>query len=245
MNVGKTRPERMAQRLALALMLALGGCGGNHPPVGGATGLSVVPASEFPSPTVSDLVPDPQPYRIGPLDTLVVDVFGNEDLKAREIQVDASGRISFPLIGTVEVAGKTPREVETDMTALLRRQYIRDPRVTVNLKEIVSQNFTVGGEVTEPGVYPVIGEMTLLRAIARAKGLTEFSKRREVIIFRTVGQRKYAALYDVGAIERGVYPDPQVFSNDVVMVGDSKSRRIFRDVLTASPLVAPVFLLLN
>jgi polysaccharide export outer membrane protein len=153
--------------------------------------------------------------------------------------------MSFPLIGTVEVAGKTPGQIETILEDLFRGRFIKNPQITVNLKEIISQTVTIGGEVKEPGVYPVVGKMTLMRAVATAKGTTEFSKKNEVVIFRTINGSEYAAIYDMRAIQRGNYSDPEVFANDIVMVGDSSARRVFKDFLTASPLIAPLFYLLN
>lgn len=230
---------------ALALLLLLGACAGSNRPVGGAQDLTVVEASALPAPTLADLAASERPYRVGPFDKLTVDVFGSEELSNKEIQVDASGRISYPLIGTVAVAGKTPGEIETVLEDLFRGRFIKNPQVTVNLKEIVSQTVTIGGEVKEPGVYPVVGRMTLMRAVATAKGTTEFSKKNEVVIFRKVNGSEYAALYDMRAIQRGNYSDPDVYANDVVMVGDSQARRVFKDFLTASPLIAPLFYLLN
>ena len=228
----------------LLAAMSVTGCAGNGA-IGGATDLTLVPADSLPVPTLSDLAASDRPYRIGPFDRLTIDVFGSEELSKKEIQVDASGRMSFPLIGTVAVAGRTPGEIEETMEDLFRGRFIKNPQVTVNLKEIVSQTITIGGEVKEPGVYPVVGKMTLMRAVATAKGMTEFSKKDEVIIFRTINGAEYAALYDMRAIQRGNYSDPEVFANDVVLVGDSSARRIFRDFLTASPLIAPLFYLLN
>lgn len=235
-------------RLILVVGLAafcLAGCAGKSE-IGGAQGITVTPAGELPAPTERDAGASARPYMVGPFDRLLIDVFGTPELSQREIQVDASGRMSFPLIGTVEVAGKTPGEIEETVQQLLRRgRFVRDPQVTVNLKEIVSQTMTIGGEVREPGVYPVVGKMTLMRAVATAKGTTELAKKSEVVIFRTVNGKDYAAVYDTRSIQRGVYTDPEVYANDIVMVGDSSSRRLLKDLLTISPFLAPVILLLN
>jgi polysaccharide export outer membrane protein len=80
--------------------------------------------------------------------------------------------------------------------------------------------------------------MTLLRAIASAKGLTEFAKEDDVVVLRKVGNKKMAGLYNVSAIRRGVYDDPPIYANDVIVVGDSPARRLFRDVIALSPLIA-------
>ncbi len=227
--------------VSTGLALALCACAATKP-FGGESGLEVMQSGTLPPPQTSDLTALDRPYRVGPFDKLSIDVFGIEELRGREVQVDASGRISFPLVGTVEASGKTPGEIEEAIEAQLRGKYIRNPQVTVNLRETVSQVVTIGGEVKKPGLFPVVGRMTLMRAIATAEGTTEFAKKREVVVFRTTGGQKYAALYDLNAIQRGNYADPEIYANDVVMVGDSSSRRIFRDFLNASPLLAPLII---
>jgi len=218
------------------LAVCLAACASNQP-VGLAPGMNVVNTEGLPEPTREDLKTAGRPYLIGPFDKLNIDVFGVEDLSRKEIQTDASGRISFPLVGVVEAAGLTPGELATAIEGKLRGRYVRNPQVTVNLDETVSQVITVDGQVTKPGLYPVIGQMTLMRAIATAGGASEFAKLDDVVIFRTVAGKKYAGLYNLKAIRRGNYPDPEVFSSDVVVVGDSTARRLFKDILQASPLL--------
>jgi polysaccharide biosynthesis/export protein len=231
-----------------ALMLlaaALSGCAGTTA-LGGAKGLEVYDGTELPAPDRSDLVAESRPYLIGPFDRLTIDVFGIDELSGREVQTDASGRISFPLAGVVEAAGRTPAEIEDEIESRLRTRYVRDPQVTVNLKETVSQVITVDGQVKEPGLYPVIGKMTLLRAVATASGAGEFAALDDVVIFRTVKGQKLAALYNLKAIRRGNYPDPEVFANDVVVVGESEARKLFKEALSVVPLLtAPLIVLLQ
>jgi len=188
-------------------------------------------------PDRTDLTSVDRPYYLGPFDELRIDVFGIPELSEKESQVDASGRISFPLVGTLEAGGKTPGELARAIEQGLRGRYVRDPQVTVNLKKTVSQVITVEGEVDEPGLYPVVGHMTLLRALATAKGTTEFSSLENVVVFRAVKGTTYAALYNVKAVRRGTYADPELFANDIVVVGDSKARRLFKDFLQIVPLL--------
>lgn len=206
--------------------------------VGGDPNLKFLQGSDLPAPDRVDLTADARAYYVGPFDKLTIDVFGIEELSKRDVQVDASGRISFPLAGVIEVAGRTPSEIEGLLATNLRLAHVRDPQVTVNLKETVSQVVTVEGQVKKPGLYPVIGRMSLMRAIARAEGTDEFSKLDDVVIFRTVKGERLAALYDLDQIRHGAYPDPEIFANDVVMVGHSESRRLFKDILQALPAVA-------
>jgi polysaccharide biosynthesis/export protein len=236
----------MRKLVSIALMISLlASCAGSRV-LGGAESVKVISGTDLPQPARADLIAQDRPYLIGPFDKLTIDVFGIEELSTKEVQTDASGRISFPLAGVVEAAGRTPAEVEEILEQRLRMGFVRDPQVTVNLKETVSQVITVDGQVREPGLYPVIGRMTLIRAVATAKGTDEFAKLDDVVVFRTVNGQQYAALYNLKSIRRGGYPDPEVFANDVVVVGDSASRRLFKNVLQVAPLLtSPIILLLQ
>lgn len=191
----------------------------------------------LPAPDRSDLTAPDRPSLIGPLDTIQVDVFNVGEL-SRELQVDSSGRISMPLIGTIDARGKTAGELAQAIEGALRGRYVRKPEVTVNIKNSVSQVVTIDGQVVEPGLYPVTNQMTLLRSVASAKGLTEFAREDDVVILRTVNGRKMAGLYNITAIRRGAYDDPAIYANDVIVVGDSPQRRLFRDFVSVAPLLA-------
>ncbi|MCR5871114.1 SLBB domain-containing protein [Sphingomonas sp. J344] len=105
---------------------------------------------------------------------------------------------------------------------------------------------TVDGEVRRPGNYPLVGRATLLRAVARAEGTNEFADAKRVVIFRTVGQQRMAALYDLRAIRIGAYQDPEVYPNDVIVVGESASRRLLPVIVQgASVLLTPLVYLLR
>lgn len=229
----------------LAASMVLAACA-STPKLGGAGGLQVLASSELPTPDRRDIVTDARPYFVGPFDRLTIDVYGIEELSKREVQVDAAGRISFPLAGVVDVSGKTPGEIEQRLAAALRTNYVRDPQVTVNMKEMVSQLLTVEGQVARPGLYPVVGQLSLLQAMALSGGTTEFSKLDDVVIFRTINGQRLAGLYNLKAIRHGQYPDPEVFAKDVVVVGDNPARRLFKDLLQVVPLLtAPLFVLIR
>ena len=238
--------------IVISVLAALAACSSNGPlgrkpdSIKTSGGITVPQSGELPSPERADMIEQNRPYLIGPFDKLNIDVFGIEELSKKEVQTDAGGRISFPLAGVVDAAGKTPAELEKILEERLRGRFVRDPQVTVNLMETVSQVITVDGQVKEPGLYPVIGRMTLMRAVATAKGAGEFAKLNDVVVFRTVHGQKMAALYNLKAIRRGYYDDPEVFANDVVVVGDSQARRLFKDALQIVPLLTtPLILLLQ
>ncbi|MDQ1159437.1 polysaccharide export outer membrane protein [Sphingomonas sp. SORGH_AS 950] len=245
MTVGFMSKIRDFSLGGIVLMTAtlMGGCASKPAPV--RTDLSMVVPGQLPPPKTTDLIIPPRSYLIGPMDKLQIDVFGLPEL-SRSIQVDSSGYVSLPLVGPIQASGKTPIELGESYATSLRRSYVRDPKVTVNLTDTVSQIVTVGGSVMKPGNYPVMGRMTLMRALAQAEGLTEFSKQDEVVIYRRVNNRDMAALYDLRAIRQGAYPDPDIYANDVIEVGESRGRRIFKDLIGASALLtAPIVALIT
>jgi len=185
------------------------------------------------------------PYRIGPFDKLKYVLVGLDPADGEAV-VDTSGNISVPLAGQVHVGGLTPAEAEAAIVDALHQNYVRQPIVSLNAAEIKSQTVTVEGSVKEPGLYPVTGQTTLLRAIASAKGLTEFAQTKQVVIFRTVNGQTYAALYNLEAIRSGVYADPFINPGDLVVIDESRARRYFRDLLTSTPaLLSPLIILLT
>lgn len=219
------------------LALAVSGCTRREPLVSSPRLTVVENSSALPAPTRQDLTAADRPSLIGPLDTIQVDVFNVPDL-SREMQVDAGGRIAMPLVGTIDARGKTAEEVASAIETALRGRYVRNPQVTINIKSSVSQVVTIDGQVVEPGLYPVTNQMTLMRAIASAKGMTEFARHDDVVILRTVEGRKMAGLYNMAAIRRGAYDDPAIYANDVIVVGDSPQRRMFKDLVSLTPLLA-------
>ncbi len=223
--------------IALSMALVVAACA-KRVPLESSARLTVIQNNdELPAPERADLTVADRPSLIGPLDTIEVDVFNVAEL-SREIQVDASGRISMPLIGTIDARGKTADELARAVEAALRGRYVRNPEVTINIKNSVSQVVTIDGQVVEPGLYPVTNQMTLLRAVASAKGMTEFARQEDVVILRTVNGRKMAGLYNITAIRGGAYDDPPIYANDVIVVGDSPQRRLFRDFVSVAPLLA-------
>jgi polysaccharide export outer membrane protein len=172
--------------------------------------------------TVSD-------YRIGPQDMLEINVFQVKDLTG-PVQVDSTGNILMPLIGQVPAAGKTPRELSQHLEAELGRKYLRDPRVTVTVKDASGLRVTVDGAVMQPGIYPLPGPTTLLQAVALAKGPdTRIANIKKVAVFREVGGRRTTHVYDLARIRAGAAPDPQILGNDVVVVDTSGTKSFLRD----------------
>jgi polysaccharide export outer membrane protein len=174
---------------------------------------------------------------VAPLDKLTVKVFQVEELSG-DYQVDSNGRIAFPLIGEVTALGKTPQELSAHIASQLGRKYLKSPNVQVAIVESIEQTITVDGSVTEPGVLPIKGSVTLMRAIAMAKGLKEDANPARVYVFRRINGQKMAAGFDLSAIRRNEAPDPDLYGNDIVVVDGSRTRGLLKEVISFVPILA-------
>jgi polysaccharide export outer membrane protein len=114
----------------------------------------------------------PQEYRIGPEDVININVFQAQELN-RELRVAASGEISLPLLGAVQAAGLTPRGLEFVLEELLRRNYMKDPHVSVFVREMQSHPVSVMGAVKRPGVLQLRESKSLLEVLSLAEGLAD------------------------------------------------------------------------
>lgn len=199
---------------------------------------SSAPMQELPpGDPLSDALGRPE-YRIGPGDLLKVQVFQVEDLD-RDVRVDNVGRISLPLIGSVEAAGSGVAQLQDRIAARYRERYLRDPQVSVSLQESPTQRITVGGAVTEPGVYPMgAPHLTLQQAVAMGRGITNVANPRNVIVFRTVGGERQFARFDLKRIQEGELDDPDIHGGDIVVVDRSGLRTTLRTLVELTPFVA-------
>lgn len=174
-------------------------------------------------------------YKIAPLDLLEISVFGVNDLN-RAVQVSSSGMISLPLIKTVKAGGLTTSQLEQSIAQKLGQSYLQSPQVSVFVKEYNSQRITVDGAVVQPGIFPVIGKVSLLQAIALAKGLNSVADPSAVIVFRTVDNKRLAARFDLKQVRTGKIDDPFLQAGDIVMVDESAARTTIRDISSALPI---------
>ena len=124
-------------------------------------------------------------YIIGDEDVLSISVWKELDL-TKVIPVRSDGKISLPLVGDVQAAGRTPAQLAEDLTAALRG-FITDPQVTVIVQEIKSRNFNILGQVVKPGSYPLTADTTVVDAIALAGGFKDFAKKKAVYVVRQAG----------------------------------------------------------
>jgi polysaccharide biosynthesis/export protein len=121
-------------------------------------------------------------FVIGDDDVLSINVWNNVEL-SKQITVRTDGKISLPLIGEIQAAGRTPLQLEMDIADKLK-SYVTDPQVTVIVQEIHSLKFNVLGQVTKPGSYPLTAGTTIVDAIAIAGGFKDFAKKKGVYVLR-------------------------------------------------------------
>jgi len=112
-----------------------------------------------------------QEYLLGPGDIIQVTVFGIEDLKQKELALDSEGKVSLPFINDVGLMGLTPRESEVKIATLFEASVMKNPQVSVSVKEYRSQFVNVLGAVLKPGTYQLTRRSFLVDALAMAGGL--------------------------------------------------------------------------
>jgi len=146
--------------------------------------------TKAPSPTAtlvqsadnSGTKPHDDSFVIGNDDLLAVNVWKEPDI-SRSIPVRSDGRISLPLVGEVQAAGRTPLKLEQEIAEKLKN-YIAEPEVTVMVQQINSQRFNVLGQVNRPGTYVLTNSATVLDALAIAGGFRDFAKKKAIYVLR-------------------------------------------------------------
>jgi len=183
------------------------------------------PASTVFPPSLSSARSD---YKIGRQDLLEISVFDVDELD-QTVRVADDGSITMPLLGTLNVSGLTRTELEQSIARLLAERYVRNPQVTVFVKEYTSKQIAVSGAVKKPGTYEMLGRKTLLEMISMAGGLdSDFGK--QIIIFR---QNSSGATERLPVdLNRLVYAaDPAlnitIAPNDIIYVPAVEKVRIF------------------
>jgi len=176
-------------------------------------------------------------YKIAPMDQLTIKVFNSKDL-SDDYDVDLAGHISLPLIGEVAAANLTTAELDAALTEKLGEKYFEHPDVSVGIKKSVGRLVTVDGAVKEAGSFPALGTLSLMQAVALAKGTSEDANPRRVAVFRTIGGTRQAAAFDLVAIRRGQSPDPAVYAGDIIVVDGSSVKALQKKFFQSIPLLA-------
>jgi polysaccharide export outer membrane protein len=187
-------------------------------------GTSTTPAALLTVPptfVASDLSPT---YRLSPNDLLRVKVFQEDDLTT-ELRLGKDGSATFPLLGVVNLGGKTVDEAAASLRDALGKDYLVNPQVTLTVVEYAKRRFTVLGQVQKPGSYEFPSEenVTLLQAIAMAGGFTRLAVQGKVTVTRTSGGKK-TLVVDVRSAANDPRTKPfEISPDDTIIV----SERVF------------------
>lgn len=188
-------------------------------------------AKATPAVPPANATPADPDYKLTPNDLIEVEVFGVSELK-RTVRVNSTGHIALPLIGTLEVAGLSPADTEALIAIQFGAKYLKDPQVSVFVKEFTTKRITLDGAVVKPGIFPLTGPITLLRAIALAGGGGPMADLENVMLFRLTPEGKPEnKKYNLDLIRKGEADDPLLQSDDVVVVNRDSSRVWLRDSL--------------
>lgn len=157
-------------------------------------------------------------YRIGPEDVLHISVWKEDDLD-RKVLVRPDGGVSFPLVGDIQVSGRTPLEVQDEIRSRLAR-YVPDAEVTVSVDKISGYTIFVLGEVNKPGQFTLGRYVDVVQALTLAGGTTPYASERNMQILRRKDGREVTYRFDFRDIKRGRDLKQNIIlqSGDVVVV---------------------------
>lgn len=157
---------------------------------------------------------------LGPGDVFEVRVFGEDGLSGT-YRVSAGGDIDFPLVGKVKIEGRTPGEVADDVRQRLKKGFIREPFVSVYIREYNSQKIFVLGQVAKPGTFPFTGGMNVVEAITLAGGFRPSANANYVVVTRKVGKEERRIPVPVEKISEGLAANLSLQAGDIVFVPDT------------------------
>ena len=164
--------------------------------------------------------------KIEALDMLTVNVFGEAEFSGTnnsglELRVSSTGEVTLYLLGSVEVAGKTPAEAEKHIRDLLKKDYIRDPHVLVLVKTYRVSNVTVMGQVGAPGLIDLPAErrLDILSGIAQAGGFTKLARTSRIDLTRA----GVTTTYDLDKLKKETNPAKKIWlsPDDLIYVHES------------------------
>ncbi len=148
-------------------------------------------------------------YHVGDGDQLLISVWGNRELTGT-VTVRPDGQITMPLIGEVDAGGRTPDEIRQDVTRRLSRFLEGSPNVSVAVSQVNSYRIYVTGRVNQPGEFTPESPVTVLQALALARGWTEFADVDHIVVMRRDenGTRRvpfvFTAVVECGALEQNI-----------------------------------------
>jgi polysaccharide biosynthesis/export protein len=147
-------------------------------------------------------------YKIGPQDVLRIDVWKEPEI-SRSVPVRPDGKVSLPLLNDVQAAGLTAMELANVITDGLKK-FMNSPQVTVSVSEINSRRVYVTGEVTRPGAFPLLPNMTVLQALTSAGGFTQFARIKNIYVLRTEAGKQVKHPFNYKDVVNGKRPEDNI-----------------------------------
>ena len=194
-------------RLTVVLSLVLCGC---TPPVSHL--------NEAQTAVAAVATPDQATYLLGPEDTLEISVWKEPDL-TKQLVVRPDGKISYPLIGEIQAAGGTVKQLQEEILKRLEK-YVTDAHVTVILLKAQNYKIYVTGKVNKPGDFVIGRPVNVMQAISMAGGLTPFASPGSIMVLRTMGGKEEVFPFNYKEAAKGQFleQDRRLLPGDVVVV---------------------------
>jgi polysaccharide biosynthesis/export protein len=156
-------------------------------------------------------------FIIGLEDVLAINVWKETELSVPTVVVRPDGKITLPLIGDVQASGLTTKKLQ-DAIAERLREYVATPTVTVTVTKVESQKVSIVGAVAKPGAYSLGSPMTVLDLIARAGGLTDYAKLKNIKIIRKRDGKTLAFNYKDVINGKNLSQNVVLENGDIVLV---------------------------
>ena len=159
----------------------------------------------------------PAEYVIGSQDVLGINFWRDADMTG-DVTVRPDGRITLPLLGEIQAAGKTPEELKVMIAAAASKLFKEEPTVAVVVRQINSRKVFITGQVTTPGAHVLTGPLTVMQLISLAGGVTEFAKKKDITVIRTDASGKQTVMpFNYSDVSKG----KNVAQNIVLKPGDT------------------------
>ena len=179
---------------------------------------AISPLTEAQAVAAQVIPPEQEKYLLGPEDTIEISVWKEPEL-TKQLVVRPDGKITYPLIGEVKVAGLTVKELQKEVSKGLEK-YVTDANVTVILLKAQHYKIYVTGKVNKPADFIVGQPTTVMQAISMAGGLTPFASPGSIVILRRVGNKDEAYSFNYNHVARGqsLEQNRTLLPGDVVVV---------------------------
>jgi polysaccharide biosynthesis/export protein len=178
----------------------------------------ISPLTEAQAAAAAVATPDQDKYLLGPEDAIEISVWKEPDL-TKQLVVRPDGKITYPLIGEVQAAGKTVKQLQEEILKRLEK-YVTDAHVTVILLKAQNYKIYVTGKVNKPGDFLTGKPVNVMQAISMAGGLTPFASPGSITVLRSIGGKEEAFSFNYKEVANGQFLEQNrtLLPGDVVVV---------------------------